>query len=111
MKQPDIVAKAVYFIDGDENAQEYQSMVIAHENSLWLVATWLESNYTGTRYPDRIVPLASFSHAIEQSGLIRLGLLMPKPLLTVDCPQELLQQFGAVTHPSIAHIPGPSSIQ
>lgn len=109
MDDPNIIAKAVYFIEGDENAYEYQSMVIEHEGSLWLVATWLGSNNTGTRYPDRIVPMERLPHVAQQDGLIRLGLLMPKQLLSVDCPPELLRKFGAVIHPALAHIPGPKS--
>jgi len=111
MTQADAVAKAVFFIDGDESASEYQSWVISYENTLWLVATWLQAHASTERIPDRIVPLASFPHTPLQDGMFRLGRLMPRQLLSVDCPPELLRQFGAQTYPSLAHIPGPSSIQ
>lgn len=110
MNEVAIFAKAVYFIEGDESAFEYQSMVISHEDSLWLVATWLESNDTGKRFPERIVPMATLSHLVQPDGLIRLGLLMPKQLVSTDCPEELLRKFGAITHPGAPHIPGPKSI-
>ena len=110
MNEAVIVAKAVYFIEGDENAFEYQSMVISHEGSLWLVATWLQSNDTGKRFPDRIVPMEKLPHLVQEDGLIRLGLLMPKQLVSVGGPPELLHKFGAVTHPGAPHIPGPKSI-
>jgi hypothetical protein len=109
MNPPNIVAKAVYFIEGDVNAFEYQSMVIEHEGSLWLVATWLISNDTGTRYPERIVPMEKLPHVVQQDGLIRLGLLMPRALVSADAPIALLLQYGAAIHPGIDHLPGPSS--
>lgn len=104
------VAKAVYFIEGDENAYEYQSMVIEHNGSLWLVATWLESNDTGKRYPDRIIPMDNLPHIVQSDGLIRLGMLMPRELVSQECSQSLLKKFCAEMHPDTVHIPGPKSI-
>lgn len=109
MDAPNIVAKAVYFIEGDENAYEYQSMVISHDGFLWLIATWLESNATGKRFPNRIVPLEKFDPLLKPEGMYRLSALIPKELLSAQCPHELLHKFGAVTHPELAHIPGPPS--
>ena len=108
---PTIIAKAVYFIEGDETASEYQSVVIQHNESLWLVATWLQSHAADKRYPERIVPMASLPHVVMPDGMTRLGLLMPRQLVSAECPPELLRKFCAEIHPAIVHIPGPSSIQ
>lgn len=109
MNEPKHVAKAVFFIEGDENALEYQAHVIEHEGVLWLVATWLVENATGTRYPDRIVPMDNLPHVVQADGLIRLGMLMPRLLLAQNAPPELLHEYGASAYPSLAHIRGPSS--
>ena len=109
MKHPQNIAKAVYFIDGDEEAAEYQSMVIEYQGEKWLVATWLRQQATGTKYPDRIVPLKTLPHATQENGLIRLGLLMPIALLQPDAPSTLLQQFDAQVYPSVALLQGPKS--
>ena len=104
------VAKAVYFLEGDENAEnahEYQSMVIEHEGSLWLVATWLRSNATGENYPERIVPMEKLPHVVRPDGLFVLNMLMPKQLVSDNASPQLLRKYGAVTHPDVAHIPGP----
>ena len=109
MRPPENVAKAVYFIEGDEEAAEYQSMIIEHEGERWLVATWLQHRASGTRYPERIVPLRRLPHVTHENGLIRLGLLMPIALLQPEAPPELLQQFGAAIYPSLGQLPGPRS--
>ncbi len=101
------VAKAVYFIEGDEHATEYQSMVIEHDGSLWLVATWLVSHATGEKYPERIVPMEKLPHVVQRDGMIRLDMLMPKQLVSDNASPQLLRKYGAVTHPDVAHIPGP----
>jgi len=77
MNAPENVAKAVYFIEGDEEAAEYQSIVIEYLGERWLVATWLQHLATGTKYPERIVPMKLLPHVTQENGLIRLGLLMP----------------------------------
>lgn len=87
------VAKAVFFFDGDENADEYQTTIIEYKKSLWLVATWISNTEQNMRIPDRIVPLDLFHPAPLLDGEIRLGRLVPKALLTVDCPTELLLLF------------------
>ena len=109
MSPPKDIAKAVYFIAGDETAAEYQLMVIEFQGEKWLVATWFLMRTTGTKYPDRIIPLKSLPHVTQDNGMIRLGLLMPIELLHVEAPQELLQQFGAKEYPSLAQLPGPTS--
>ena len=109
MNPPKNIAKAVYFIDGDETAAEYQSMVIEFQGEQWLVATWFLMRATGTKYPDRIIPLKVLPHVMQESGMIRLGLLMPIELLQVEAPPELLQRFGAKEYPSLAQLPGPKS--
>ena len=107
--RPNSIAKAFYFIDGDEEAEEYQSTVIEHEGELWLVATWLEHLATSKRYPERIVPLKLLPHVPLENGVIRLGLLMPIELLRPEAPQALLQQFGAQLYPSLSQLQGPTS--
>ena len=109
MNPPTNVAKAVYFLDGDEEAAEYQSMVIEFQGERWLVATWFVMRATGTRYPDRIIPMKALPHVTQADGMIRLGLLMPIALLENEAPRELLQRFGAKEYPSLAQIPGPTS--
>jgi len=111
MNAPENVAKAVYFIEGDEEAAEYQSIVIEYLGERWLVATWLQHLATGTKYPERIVPMKLLPHVTQENGLIRLGLLMPIALLQTETPTELLQQYGAQVYPSLLHTPGPKSIQ
>ncbi len=103
------VAKAVYFLEGDENAHECQSLVIEHEGSLWLVATWLRSNATGENYPERIVPMEKLPHVVQADGLIRLNILMPKQLVSPDASSQLLHKYGAVIHPGIDDIHGPTT--
>jgi hypothetical protein len=109
MQPPPNVAKAVYFIEGDETASEYQSMVIEFKNERWLVATWLQVQATGMKYPDRIIPMSALPHLTQDNGMIRLGLLMPIELLHVEAPPEVLQRFGAKEYPSLAQLPGPKS--
>ena len=103
------VAKAAYFLEGDENAHEYQSMVIEHEGSLWLVATWLRSDATGENYPERIVPMEKLPHVVRPDGLFVLNMLMPKQLVSPDASSQLLHKYGAVIHPGIDDIPGPTT--
>lgn len=109
INQPEALAKAVYFIKDDEEAAEYQSMVIEYKSARWIVATWLKDHATGTKYPERIIPLRLIPHVTQENGMIRLGLLMPIALLQIDAPQELLQQFGAEVYPSLSQLPGPKS--
>ena len=109
MDAPKNIAKAVYFIEGDEEAAEYQSMVIEYQGEKWLVATWLQHLATGTKYPERIVPMRLLPHVTQESGLILLGLLMPIALLQTEAPPELLQRYGAQVYPSLLHTPGPTS--
>ena len=99
MRPAEIVGKAVYVIEGDQTGEEQQSMVIAHDNALWLVATWLQSNDTGRRYPERIVPMATLPHRVQLDGLFRLAQSIPRELVSPDASPEVLQRYGAVTHP------------
>ena len=96
MKTPQIIAKVVYFLEGDEDAAEYQSMLIEYSGQHWIVASWIQEPATGMRMPETIVPLAKLPHIKQQDGLIRLGVLMPAALLSPDAPAELLCKFGAV---------------
>lgn len=105
------VAKAVFFLEDDENAFEYQAMVIEHSNSLWLVATWIEGNRTGVRYPERIIPMENLPHVVQKDGSIRLGPILPRELLSAEASRSLLQKYGAVIHPGLSQIPAHGSIQ
>ena len=111
MPPPPLVAKVVYFIEGDEEAAEYQSMVIEFNNERWIVATWLQHLATGERWPERVFPLKSVPHVEYDTGLIRLGLLMPRQILEPDAPADLLRKFAATVYPTLDQLSGPSSLQ
>ena len=99
-------SKAVYFLEGDESAREYQSMVIEHEGAKWRVATWLRDPRTGTRTPERIVPLERLGFAVQTDGLMRLGRTLPLALFAPDASSELLQSLAVALHPDAVNIPG-----
>jgi len=103
------VSKVSFSIEGDEDAYEHQSIVIEHEGSLWLVATWLRSDASGEQYPERIVPLEKLPHVVRPDGLFVLNMLMPKQLVSPDASSQLLHKYGAVIHPGIDDIPGPTT--
>ena len=110
MQVPKVVAKAVFFIEGDEHAHDYQATVIEYQAQKWLVATWLQSPSTGERFPERIVPLSQFPYVELQNGLLRLGLLVPRGLLLPDAEDALLQRFQAQTYPTVGLVQGPESL-
>ena len=104
------VAKVVYFIDEDPEAAEYHSALIELNGERWIVATWLQHMATGTKHPEYIIPLENMPHVEYESGLIRLGVLMPRQLLEPNAPPELLRKFGVVLYPALRDNPlGPAS--
>lgn len=105
-----VVSKVVFFIDGDAEANEYQASVVEHENSQWLVATWLEPLDGTARIPEWLIPMVSLPHFQQPDGLIRLGRTMPIQLLSASCPTELRQQFGAALNPLLVRTPEHASI-
>lgn len=94
-----VIAKAVFFIDGDPQAHEYQSTVVEHSGKKWLVATWLAPNDGGERIPERLIPLEMFSPVELPNGLIRLGCLMQRRWLSQETPAVELQPLGMVVNP------------
>ena len=98
--------KAVYFLEDDDSATEHQSWVIKHAGAMWLVATWLKDPRTGTRTPERIVPLEMLGYVVRTDGLIRLGRTLPLALFAPDASSELLQSLAVALHPDAVNIPG-----
>lgn len=104
-----IVAKAVFVFE--DNSEEQEIMVIAHDAALWIVLTWLQ-NATGTRFPERIAPLAKFPHHFQlPEGPFRLSGPMPKALFDANPPKAVVAQYGLRAHPDTVHIPGHGDIQ
>lgn len=107
-KHPDVIAKVVFVLEGDDPTEQQQAMVIQHDEALWLVATWLE-NAEGKRVPEWLVPLANLGPTWEPIALFRLAQQLPKELFSSPPSKEVLRRFGAVMHPGIFRIQGPTS--
>lgn len=99
-----VIHKAMFFLLEDETATPQQAIVIEHKGSLWLVATWLQSNDTAEKIPERIVPMEKLPYRTKSDGLIVLAQTIPKELFAHDARIELLKEFEAATLPVLAHI-------
>lgn len=107
---PAVVAKAVFFIDGDQSGAEYQSAVIRHEGSLWLVATWLWPLGADTPIPEWLVPLETLDPEwVMPEGPHRLKQSISRELLSPDTAPKLAASRGMVLFQSVSHTPGPAS--
>lgn len=104
-----VVAKAIFFIEGDETLGPQQGCVVQHEEALWLVANWLESNTTGKRYPAQLVPMERLPYQMKEIGSFRLRSAIPKALLSYPIQPTLRLAYGVVDVSALAHIPGPAS--
>jgi len=105
-----VVAKAKFFIEGDDTGSEYLASIVEYQGIRWLVANWIESPATGKRTPDELIPMGLLPHAALQDGLVQLGTLIPRELLTAQIPQKLRLVYGVVRYPGVVHIPGPGGI-
>ena len=104
-----IVAKAVFVFEDDP--EEQQAMVIAHDNALWIVLSWLQ-NAKGTRFPEQIAPLEKFPHRFElPAGPFRLLEPISRVLFDASPPKATAVQYGLRLHPDAVHIQGPGGIQ
>jgi hypothetical protein len=98
------LTKAVFFIEGDLAGDAFQAHIIAINGAPYLVANWLEEIATGKRVPDELIPLAMLPHVVQQDGLVRLGTLIPRELLSSPIPQRLRLAYGVVSFPALSHI-------
>ena len=102
--------KAIFFIDGDETASEFQTDVVEWKNALWFVATRMLHIATNTPVPVLLVPMARLTHTPLVDGYCRLGTLIPKEFANDRISPELQRAYEAVDAPGLVHIPGPKSI-
>lgn len=101
----EIFAPAVCYLEEDESGLPFESMIITHNGSQWLVATWFLSHDTGKRYPARIVPMKKLSHSLPPEGFVLIETILPTALFDDVCPPELVRRLGVVEfYPSLVHI-------
>ncbi len=98
------IAKAVFFIDGDENAYEYQAAIVEYDGRKWFVANRFLEIATGMQIPAELIALDRLPHIFQADGLCRLGTLIPMELGTYPMPERLRHAYGAVENPALAHI-------
>lgn len=110
MEQLKVVGKAIFFIDGDETASEFQADVVEWQNALWFVATRMLHIATNTPVPALLVPMDRLNPTSLKDGYCRLGTLIPKEFGNDRISPELQRAYGAVDAPGLVHSQGPGSI-
>ena len=56
------IFKTYMFFSDHDQGQSYLIDTIRHEGAWWLVASWLQSNDTGDKYPGRLIRLSGLRY-------------------------------------------------
>ena len=111
MTQTKLVAEALFVCEPDVDGI-CRGWIVEHEDSLWLVANWLQAHGTAERIPAQLIPLAKLAaKPTGDPGLYRFESAVPRALLTYPIPPALASEYGVVDAPGLVHIPGPRSVQ
>ena len=99
------IGKAVFVLEDDETGEIGQATVIEIDSVAYLVCTWLKAPGAISPTPEWLVPLAGLLHPGQELGPIcSLKHPLPRELLSLDCPSQTRQRFGALLNPRLAHI-------
>ena len=102
------IFKTYLFFSGHDEGHPYLIDTIRHEGSLWLVGSWLESNDTGEKIPERIVRLSGlrFQEVENQPYQFLLNNALPKSVL--DGQEQ--EGYVIAIHPDALNLKGPDSV-
>jgi len=103
------VFKTYLFFSGHDEGHPYLIDTIQHEGAWWLVASWLQSNATAEKIPERLVRLTGlrFQEVENQPYRFFLNNALPKSVLDGK-PQD---GYVIAVHPAaLANSQGPKSV-
>lgn len=103
------VFKTRLFFSDFDHGRDYLIDTIELDGAWWLVGSWLESNATGERVPERLVRLSglAFEQVTHPHYRFVLERLLPKAALD----GKALDGFVVANYPVLARSPAPSKSQ
>jgi len=101
------VFKTYLFFSDHDQGSPYLIDTIWHRDSWWLVGSWLQSNATGERTPERLVRLSGLAYQEVQGQSYRFLLNNSIPKAVLDGKEQ--GEYVVAVYPVLAQIRGPKS--
>ena len=103
------LCKTLVSFKGDETGDLYRADTIWHDGAWWLVGSWLQSNATGERVPEKLVLLSGLRFQEVNLPDYRFALNSPLPKSVLDGQPQA--GYVLATYPALAHMQGPKKTQ